>query len=65
MKIALPILCIVFGFIGYIIDGIISLQYPFFTFILFLLPIAWAIGVLYDEMESRVIDNGNDHESQR
>ena len=46
-------------------DGIISLQYPFFTFILFLLPIAWAIGVLYDELESRVIDNGNDHESQR
>lgn len=65
MKIALPILCIVFGFIGYIIDGIISLQYTFFTFILFLLPIAWAIGVLYDELESRVIDNGNDHESQR
>lgn len=54
MKKALPIACIFFGFIGFIIDGFISPEYPFLTFIFFLLPLVWAIGVLYDELPSMI-----------
>ena len=54
MKIALPIVCIFFGFVGFMIDGYLSPEQPLFTFVLFLLPLIWAVGVLYDELPSMI-----------
>ena len=56
MKIALPIVCIFFGFVGIMIDGYLSPEQPLFTFVLFLLPLIWAVGVLYDELPAMISD---------
>lgn len=56
MKVALPIACIFFGFVGFMIDGYLSPQHPLFTFLLFLLPPIWAVGVLYDELPAMISD---------
>ncbi len=60
MKIALPIVSIFLGFIGLLIDSNFSPEYPLFTFILFLLPLIWAVGVLYDELPSVITENKDD-----
>ena len=60
MKIALPIASIFLGFIGLLIDSNFSPEYPLFTFVLFLLPLIWAVGVLYDELPSMISDNKDD-----
>lgn len=60
MKIALPIASIFLGFIGLLIDSYFSPEYPLFTFILFLLPLIWAVGVLYDELPSMITENKDD-----
>lgn len=54
MKVALPIACIFFGFVGFMIDGCLSPEQPLFTFVLFLLPLIWAVGVLYDELPTMI-----------